>query len=331
MASKEITLKAKDILFEEGDQSKNMYVIKGGAIRIFKRKGDGKIEIETLRSGQVVGELSFFDGQPRSASAEALVTTEVIEITRPALDAALGQAPEWLVSLIKTIAARVRGANNRIRILENVSTEYDIDKHGNRTKEYTFITIQELLRFSTGLLAVASRYGKNQSSEGIELSTALLEKFSGQILQVPAAKVISLIEVFKGIEILKGDLLLTDIRFLDQWIHFLNELNLTAHEKRQEISLNGFKVLTLIVQNRAEATPLEEGMERLNLGPVLKSNAIPLGFAQELLDQGFIKNITLVAGEEVLVDYDGKNIIFMYRAFGLLTELEKLNAQKRKS
>ena len=331
MASKEITLKAKDILFEEGDQSKNMYLIKAGAIRIFKRKGDGKIEIETLRSGQVVGELSFFDGQARSASAEALVTTEVIEITRGALDVALNQAPEWLVTLIKTITSRLRGANNRIRILENVSTEYDIDKHGNRTKEYTFITMSELLRFSTGLLTVASRYGKNQSSDGIEFSSGMLEKFGTQILQVPSAKVVSLIEVFKSVEILKGDLILTDIRFLDQLIHFLNDQNLTAHEKRQEISLNGFKILTSIVQNRAEAAPIADGVERLNIGPAIKAAAIPLSFAQELLDQGFIKNITLVSGEEVLVDYDGSNIIFMYRAFWLLTELEKLNIQKRKS
>ncbi|MBU6153865.1 MAG: hypothetical protein KGP28_06145, partial [Bdellovibrionales bacterium] len=168
------------------------------------------------------------------------------------------------------------------------------------------------------------------SSEGIEFSPALLEKFCTQILQVPTAKAVSLIELFKGVEILKGDLLLTDIRFLDQLIHFLNDLNLTAHEKRQEISLNGFKVLSLIVQNRAEAVETGEGMERLNIGPALKSAAISLNFAQELLDQGFIKNITLVSGEEILVDFDGKSMIFMYRAFWLLTELEKLNAQKRK-
>jgi len=331
MPAKEITLKAKDILFEEGDQSKSMYLIKNGAIRIFKRKGDGKIEIETLRAGQVVGELSFFDGQPRSASAESLVTSEVVEISRAALDSALSQAPEWLVTLIKTITSRLRSANNRIRILENVTTEYDIDKHGNRTKEYTFVTMAELLRFCTALLTVTSRYGKNQSSEGIEFSSGMLEKFGTQILQVPAAKVVSLIEVFKNVEILKGDLILTDIRFIDQLVHFLNDQNLTAHEKRQEISINGFKVLTLIVQNRASAEPLADQIERLNIGPAIKASAIPLSFAQELLDQGFIKNITLVSGDEILVDYDGTSIIFMYRAFWLLTEIENLNTQKRKN
>ena len=130
MSASEIQLKPKDILFEEGDQSKSMYFLKSGAVRIFKRKGDGKVEIETIRSGQVLGELSFFDGQPRSASAEALVACELVEISRAAMDKALQQAPDWLVTMIKTITSRLRATNNRLRILETVSTEYEVDKQG---------------------------------------------------------------------------------------------------------------------------------------------------------------------------------------------------------
>ena len=331
MSAKEISLKPKDILFEEGDQSKSMYFLKNGAIRIFKRKGDGKIEIETIRSGQVLGELSFFDSQPRSASAEALVPSELVEISRAAMDHAFQQAPEWLVTLIRTVSSRLRATNNRLRILESISTEYEVDKHGNRSKEYTFVTMPELMRFSTALLTVASRYGKNLSAEGIEFTPALVERFASQILQVPASKVISLIELFKSVEILKGDLLLTDIRFLDQLIQFLNEQNLAAHDKKQTISTNGFKALTLVIQNRKDAKPLVDTIERLNLGPALKTSTLPVSFVQELMDQGFVKNITLVSAEEVLVDYDGSTLIFNFRAFWLLTELEKLNSQKRKS
>ncbi len=331
MNAKELLLKTNDLLFEEGDQSKSMYLIKNGAIRVFKRKGDGKIEIETIRTGQVLGELSFFDGQPRSASAEAIMSTVIVEIARTSLDTAMQQSPEWLVAMIKTITARLRATNNRVRILETVSTEYDVDKHGNRTKDYTFLTMAELLRFCTALLAVASRYGKNQSSEGIEFSSGMLEKFAGPILQVPTAKIIVLIELMKKIEVLKGDLLLTDIRFLDQLIHFLNEQNLAAHDKKKDISDNGFKVLHLIIQNRAKAQSVGDSVERLDIGPALKAAAIPPGFIQELQDQGFVKNIILVSGEEILVDYDGSSIIFLFRAFWLLLEMEKTNVQKRKA
>jgi len=330
MGAKEVNLKAKDILFEEGDQSKSMYFLKNGSIRIFKRKGEGKVEIETIRSGQVLGELAFFDGQPRSASAEALVTSELIEISRGALDQALAASPDWLVTLIKTITARLRAANNRIRILETVTTEYDVDKQGNRTKEYTFLTNSELMKFCTATLAVALRYGKTQTSDGIEFSSGMLEKFAFQILQVPTAKVLTLMELFKTVEIFKGDLLLTDIRFLDQLIHFLNDQNLAAHDKKMNLSQNGFKILTLLIQNRGQAQSLTDTVERLNIGAALKQATIPVGFIQELQDQGFVKNISLVSGEEILLDYDASTIVFHYRAFWLLGEMEKTNLQKRK-
>ena len=85
MSSKEVTLKAGDMVFNEGDQSKSLYFVKRGVIRIFKKKGVGAIEIQSIRAGQVLGELAFFDNQPRSASAEALTAVELVEISKVAL------------------------------------------------------------------------------------------------------------------------------------------------------------------------------------------------------------------------------------------------------
>ena len=51
-------LQKGDLLFKEGDSSSAMYLIRSGMIRIFKKKGDQQIEIDTLRSGQIVGEMA---------------------------------------------------------------------------------------------------------------------------------------------------------------------------------------------------------------------------------------------------------------------------------
>jgi CRP/FNR family cyclic AMP-dependent transcriptional regulator len=330
MSAKEITLKPNDLLFEEGDPSKSLYFVKKGAIRLFRRKGEGKIEIDTVRTGQVLGELAFFDGQPRSASAEALLPTELVEISKGSLDDALAKVPDWLVTLIKTVTSRLRTVNNRVRMLESLSTEYEVDKHGNRSKEYCYITTPELLKFSTALLTVASRYGKNEKPDGIEFTSALLERFASQILQVPSAKVLSLIELMKTVRILKEDLMLTDIRFLDQFIQYLNEQNLTPHEKKQTLSETGFKILGLMIQNRSQAKALADSIERLNIGPAIQQAGIPAGQLQELQDQGFVKNITLVSASEILLDYEGSNLLFLYRVFWVLTEIDRLNEAKRK-
>lgn len=330
MAGRAIQLKAKEALFEEGDQSKNMYFLKNGQVRIFKRKGEGSIEIETIRSGQIIGELAFLDGQARSASAEALTTCDLIEISRDALDSAFKTAPDWLGTLIKTITSRLRNANNRIRVLESVTADYEVDKYGNRSKEYTYLTYSELMRFVTALLLTASRYGKSIEG-GVEFSSGLLERFATQVLQVPAAKVVSLTEIFKGLKILSGDLVVADLKFIDQLIMYLNDQNLLAREKQQNLSPLGFKVLSVLVLNRASAAPLADSIHRINLAPALKTASLPASALQELMDQHFVKNITLVSENEVQVDFDASSLGLLHKVFWIHSEIDKLNAEKRKA
>jgi CRP/FNR family cyclic AMP-dependent transcriptional regulator len=332
MGATEIQLKPQEILFEEGDQSKNLYFIKKGIIRIFKRKSEGNIEIETVRNGQILGELAFFDGQPRSASAEALTSCELIEISRTALDDALSKFPDWLVSLTRTVSSRLRVANNRIRLLESLSTEYEVDKHGNRSREYVYVTTAEILRFCTALLAVGARYGKNATTDGIEMSYGLLEKFAVQILQVSGSKVVSMVDLFKSVEILKGDLFLTDIRFLDQFIQFLNDQNLGDPTKKQQLSESGFLALSLMVKNRSKATLVPDStLLKLNIAPFMKGTKLQINQLQELFEQGFVKNILIQSADEIILDFDGTRDVFLYRAFWLFSEIDKLNEQKRRS
>ena len=52
-------------------------------IRLFTRRGNTNIEIDTIRPGQILGELAFLDGNPRSLSGEALTECELVEISGP--------------------------------------------------------------------------------------------------------------------------------------------------------------------------------------------------------------------------------------------------------
>lgn len=329
MGARELQLKPQDVLFEEGDQSKNLYFVKQGMVRIFKRKAEGNIEIDTVRAGQILGELAFFDDQPRSASAEALTTCTVVEISKSALDDAMGKLPEWFVTLTKTITSRLRTANNRIRLLESLSTEYETDKHGNRSKEYVFVNTAELLRFCTAVLTVASRYGKNDSTDGVEFNIGMLERFATPILQVPASKVISLVEVFKSVEILKGDLILTDIKFMDQLIAFLNDQNLLEPSKKRTLTEIGFQALATLVKARAAAVPVNDKAQKVNMAAPLRAAKLQPSSLQELYDHHFVNTITVVSSEEIWVEFDPIKNTFDYRTFWLLNAIGKLNEQKR--
>jgi CRP-like cAMP-binding protein len=329
MSSKEVVLKAGDMVFSEGDQSKSLYFVKRGVIRIFKKKGVGAIEIQSIRAGQVLGELAFFDNQPRSASAEALTAVELVEISKVALDDAISKVPEWFSALIKTITSRLRETNNRLRALESVSTDYETDKYGNRSREFTYVNSSELLKFCTALLLVGARYGK-QATDGVEFSIPLLERFASQIMQVGASKIISLLEVFRSTKVVAGDSKISDIKFLDQLIQYLNDQNLVEPSKKRVLTEAGFKALQVVYENKATAEKVSDTLEQVNVAPYLQKAGITLSQVQELFDQSFAHTINMVSGNEAYVQYEPAKLAQEYKVYWILNEVSKLNETKRK-
>ena len=69
-------LKAGEALFHDGDVADSLFIIQKGQLRLFKPKGKGFIELAVLRSGEVIGEMAYFDddgsGKKRSCSAAAI-------------------------------------------------------------------------------------------------------------------------------------------------------------------------------------------------------------------------------------------------------------------
>jgi CRP/FNR family cyclic AMP-dependent transcriptional regulator len=105
-------------LFNEGDPSNSLFLIKTGSIAILKRKGSAFVELGKLYSGEVLGELSFFDRRPRSASAVALTEVEILEITFDSLDTIYRPIPDYMKTIMTSVATRLRKANEMIRSLQ---------------------------------------------------------------------------------------------------------------------------------------------------------------------------------------------------------------------
>ncbi|MCM0605031.1 MAG: cyclic nucleotide-binding domain-containing protein [Xanthomonadaceae bacterium] len=119
MAAVERVFKNGEYLFKEGDPSQCIYVITRGAVSIRKAKGSAYIEIAKVHANEVIGELSFFDRQSRSASAVALGDVYAQEIDFSSLDATYKAVPKYLQTIMGCVATRLRKANETIRLLQN--------------------------------------------------------------------------------------------------------------------------------------------------------------------------------------------------------------------
>jgi CRP/FNR family cyclic AMP-dependent transcriptional regulator len=250
-------LKRGELLFAEGENSRAMYLLKKGMIRLYKKKGDSSIELDTVHSGQVLGELAFLDGNPRSASGEALTDCELIEISGPLFQQVLTKLPDWLKILMKTIVGRLRSASTRIRQLESSSTAYLTEKDGKRQAHYVYLSTNDCLKICTSLLLVGVR-NSTMSEQGADVRLGLLQRYANQVMSVPVAKITSMLDVLSESGVVSygtgsdtGKVFLADMDFLEKFIAYVNEENLLEPSKRHDVSARGYAIMSAVSKHLA--------------------------------------------------------------------------------
>lgn len=104
--------KAGELLFEEGDPGAEAYLILDGEVDIFRKAGNEEIVLATLGRGDILGEMSLIDNQPRMASARARANAKMTVITQTDLESRLGKLGEndrVLRRIIDVFVERLRG------------------------------------------------------------------------------------------------------------------------------------------------------------------------------------------------------------------------------
>ena len=116
MSADIIELKAGEYLIREGEESAQMYYLQSGSMAVYKVKGGAENQIGTIYSGELVGEMSFLDKEPRSASVKAISEAKLLVIPFEKFEKYFDAQPSWYKALINTLLTRLRKANTRIRV-----------------------------------------------------------------------------------------------------------------------------------------------------------------------------------------------------------------------
>lgn len=96
-----------EVLFREGEVSREMYHLVQGEVRILK----GDREIAVLGPGTFLGEMSFLLGAPRSATVEVKTPCEAIRVDEGHLEALMREYPGLVRDMLTVLAGRLRDAN----------------------------------------------------------------------------------------------------------------------------------------------------------------------------------------------------------------------------
>ena len=114
-ASDRSALKRGDVLFDEGDDAAELFVVESGRIAVASRSPDGRESVYALmEAGDVFGEMALFDHMGRSALARALEPSVVHAVPYDALRTALEDDPVLLWGVVELLARRLRSMDNAL-------------------------------------------------------------------------------------------------------------------------------------------------------------------------------------------------------------------------
>jgi CRP-like cAMP-binding protein len=120
-----------EVLVREGDSDDHLYVVASGGIAVVKSEGTGnEVTLNVLRSGDVVGELSFLDGATRYASLVAENGTRVLGLSRGDLEGLLDSNPHLVYRVMRAIVRVVHDLQRRLSMQTAELTNYLYKTHG---------------------------------------------------------------------------------------------------------------------------------------------------------------------------------------------------------
>ena len=110
-----VTLKAGRTLFSFGDPGNGFYSVIDGSLKVILTSHEGSEQLlAVLGPGSIVGELSLFDGRPRSATVVALKSSRLAFVEKSAFQRFADENPAVYRHMLEIVGKRLRVSNDAL-------------------------------------------------------------------------------------------------------------------------------------------------------------------------------------------------------------------------
>ena len=146
------------VLMYEGDPGDRVIVLLAGRVKVTTTGDDGQETLLSIRGpGEILGELSFLDDQPRFSTVTTLEPVEILAIAAAVFGRYLEERPRVALVILRTLSARFRDASR---------------------KRVQFRELDTVGRLAARLVELCERYGE-VTPEGTIISLPLTQEELG--------------------------------------------------------------------------------------------------------------------------------------------------------
>ena len=116
-----LVLPAGEELFHEGTTGDCAYIVVEGELEVLKASGNRTILLNTVRRGELVGEMALLQNRPRMASVRARIDTELIGVNRDQFDDVLNTCPTVTRGVLDVVLSRERVTEARLQQTQHMA------------------------------------------------------------------------------------------------------------------------------------------------------------------------------------------------------------------
>ncbi len=334
------TLQPGEVMFKENDPAQSLFIIQKGQIRLFRPKGRGFVDLAILRSGEVIGEMAYFDekSRRRSCSAAAIVTTDVIEISFVAFAKTMQGLNPWFKTIINTLANRLRKTNERVKELESNSVGFGA---GGKVADYVFFHTTDIMRALSTIYLAFKAHGEKLESGQYQIHMNKLKFYLFDVYNVPEIKFEEFLNILKDehyVEMAKDDdglpknLRMRNPDQLRSIAIFMNQQKLVEDEKKLKISSKCERFLSRVLEQLKTADKPQAQADISAILADFKERNVPITDAdfQDAIVAGLAEDLLVGTGNQLTSVINIDKLRKVFPAIRLQNAIKRMNEAKAK-
>ena len=113
--SERLTYDDNQIVFNEGDEGDAAYIILSGTAVVSIAQGSKELELDRIKKGGFVGDISLLCAVPRTATITAQNSLTALQIKKDTFFNLIAEFPEIAIEMMRVLASRLDNTNKQLR------------------------------------------------------------------------------------------------------------------------------------------------------------------------------------------------------------------------
>jgi CRP/FNR family cyclic AMP-dependent transcriptional regulator len=107
--------KAGEVIIHEGEENRDLYVLSEGTLEVSVSDKSKKIVVSEINPPEILGEISFLNGSPRTATVSAKTDVEMFILSYKKVRQELSDIPKWFRMVFLAFTNRMKSCDATIK------------------------------------------------------------------------------------------------------------------------------------------------------------------------------------------------------------------------